>query len=83
MLVTWYKINAVACMYTHILLLNKFGLHAEQGDRFRIEFLLNEGSESVISALKKILHVNIKTVRYSSAYTQALSRGTLASKRFP
>ncbi len=48
-------------VYTHVLLLNKFGLHAEQGDRFRIEFFLNGGSESVISALK-ILHVNIKTV---------------------
>jgi hypothetical protein len=67
---------------TNIFLLNKFELHVEEGDRFRIEFLLNGGSESVISALK-ILQVNIKTVRYSSADTQALLRGKLASKRFP
>jgi hypothetical protein len=38
-----------------IVLFNKFGLHAEEGDRFRIEFLLNGGSESVISALKILL----------------------------
>jgi hypothetical protein len=35
-------------VYTHILLLNKFGLHVEEGDGFRIDFFLNGGSESVI-----------------------------------
>ncbi len=50
-------------------------------DSESIFFWMGDQNQLFISALK-ILHVNIKTVRYSSADTQALQWRTLASSAF-
>jgi hypothetical protein len=77
----WQLKNQCCTVYNHILLLNKFGLHAEEGDRFKNEFFVNGGSESVISALK-ILHVNIKRCGTARQIHTLSYAKPLASKRF-